>query len=410
MHLPLADIPPALPFRDDNARLLAELSHEIRTPLTAMLGYADYLLDSATADVLSNDRLGALQIIQSNGRHLLELVNSILDWARLDAGGRIMQSRIDPVALAGDVVKLLRPRTSEVSLRLIADESAPRVLVSDPLRVRQILLNLLGNALKFTTCGEVSLLVEGRSSQQGASVRFEVRDTGLGMTEEQRSRLFAPFAQGDQQIAERFGGTGLGLAISRRLCELLGGELTVESTPGVGSVFRLDLPLQVAAMEVGTAPDVVPATANSLGQSLQNRRILLAEDSRDTRRLMALILRQAGAEVQEVDNGRDAYALALNAALPFDVVLMDVEMPVWSGLAAAQQLRRDEYPGLLIAISASEDNDHRLKCLQSGFDDYVAKPIERAALLGILASGLAKRLSYEEPQFVLTRMSVLDPH
>ncbi|HTN76814.1 MAG TPA: ATP-binding protein, partial [Pirellulaceae bacterium] len=352
MHMPIANSPsPLSPFRDDNARLLAELSHEIRTPLTAMLGYVEILLEEAEQLEFQAPARGALEIIGSSSRHLLDLVNGLLDWARLDAGGNLKPRPADPLALADEVLMLLQSRVSSpaVQLRLEHDASVPAELLTDPLRLRQILLNLVGNALKFTTFGEVRLVVSAVAlSPRKTRLVIDVIDTGVGLTAEEISHLFRPFSQ--PSAHGRSSGTGLGLVISQRLCRLLGGQLTVHSVPGVGSTFRVELPCDLASNEESEdSREPLPA-APCAGQPLSGYKILLAEDHLETRRLLGIVLRKAGAELTEVTNGDEACAIALAArrragsnaittSQPFDVVILDRQMPLCDGITAARQLR-----------------------------------------------------------------------
>lgn len=388
MQLPPDNCPLVpLPFRDDNARLLAELSHEIRTPLTAMLGYVELLRESNVVAAEPASAREALSVIESSSRHLLDLVNSILDWSRLDVLGHVTRVPTDPVQIAEEVVRLLALRIGQRDLRMevICDPTTPRSILSDPTRLRQILLNLVGNALKFTAAGEVRVELRGTTDAAGhEQLTIDVCDTGPGMTASEVARLFQPFSQSNDQIQSRYGGTGLGLAISLRLCQLLDGQLSVESKPGIGSTFRVELPVEfpLAQATEPTLPDNLDNTRPAL--HLADFQILLADDHAETRRLIALVLRAAGAEVVQAADGRDAYNVVQTSAREFDIILLDLDMPIVDGYAACRELRGSGYVAPIVALSAATDGETRTACHLAGFDDFAAKPIDRFALLQLL--------------------------
>lgn len=367
------------------SEFLANMSHEIRTPLGAILGYADLLLDPALDP---SQREDLVDVIRRNGNHLSEIIEDILDFSRIEAGRlSIDPVECSPAQIASDVALLLRPRAvaKDLPLNLVCDLPEGAQLRTDPLRLRQILVNLVGNAIKFTSAGSVTIHVATEPDASGnPTVIFRVTDTGIGITPEQLGRIFDPFLQGDSSTARRYGGTGLGLAISRRLARLLGGDIEVSSQPGRGSVFtlRLNVPLVIGS----PAPAAPPAPDTRL-----RGRILLAEDGPDNQRLFELLLTRAGAEVHTASDGRaaaDAALAAWRSGRPFDLILMDMQMPVFDGYAAAALLRREGYPGPILALTAHALPGERAKCLDAGCNDYLSKPIRREKLLAACAAWL----------------------
>ncbi len=373
---------------------LAMMSHEIRTPMTAILGYSDELLVDAEG---AGEARGtaALRTIKRNGEHLLRILDDVLDAAKVESGRLQLELRpCSPAEMADDVAELLRQRAEEKRLRLIVEPlaSAPPTISTDPTRVRQILVNLVGNAIKFTEQGEVRVRVSG----DGERAVFEVIDTGIGLSSEQQARLFEPFVQADNSLGRRFGGTGLGLSISRKMARLLGGNVTVESALGRGSTFR-------ATIGNGAKGNgaLVTAAPSQLTASTLHGRVLLAEDGADSRALIERVLRRAGLDVELAENGREAHAKAMSATLsgtPFDVVLLDVEMPEMSGNEAASALRADGYDGPIVALTAHGSASDREACLAAGCDDFASKPIDRTALLALVTRFLEKVYPPKSPK------------
>jgi PAS domain S-box-containing protein len=381
------------------SEFLANMSHEIRTPMTAILGFAEVLLQ----DLQQPDMLEAAKTIQRNGKHLLGIINDVLDLSKIEAGKlRVEQIQCSPHQIVAEVASLMRVRADAKGLPLVVEccGPTPETITTDPTRLRQILVNLISNAIKFTAAGSVRVVT--RLVEDGgpdARLRFDVIDTGIGITPEQTGRLFDPFTQGDTSTSRQFGGSGLGLAISRQLARLLGGEITVTSTPGAGSTFSLTIaagPLRGMRLvehpgEAAAAGKPSQRTA-ARSQLKLDCRILLAEDGPDNQRLISLLLRRAGADVTIAPNGQEALEKALagsagresgrrNRCDPFDVILMDMQMPLMDGYEATRRLRAAGYAGPIIALTAHAMSDDRQKCVDAGCDDYLPKPIDRQRLL-----------------------------
>ncbi len=390
------------------SEFLTNISHEIRTPMTAILGYSELLLEELSGSPLKE----YLQTIQRNGQYLLQLLDDILDLSKIEVGKLpVHWSWCSPQEIAAEVQQLLQVRADGkgIQLTLQTAENVPDRIHTDPVRLRQILVNLVGNAIKFTEVGAVQIVLQ--ATQEPAQIQFDIHDTGIGMTPEQAAKIFEPFSQGDASVTRKYGGTGLGLAISKRLAELLGGQLTLVRTDvGVGSHFRLTLPADeqpetpsqtapgekrsdqtASASDLSELPATLVSESRAEGQSsrkLLHHRILLAEDAVENQRLLALILRKAGAEVTVVENGQLAVQAALQAqkeGQPFDVILMDMQMPVMDGYSAAQQLRAEGYTGPILALTAHALEEDRQKCLDAGCNDYLSKPVPRAKLLHMVA-------------------------
>ncbi|MBI1827847.1 MAG: PAS domain S-box protein [Planctomycetes bacterium] len=381
------------------SEFLANMSHEIRTPMTAILGFTEQL----AADSLSPDEeRDAISTIHRNGQHLLAIINDILDLSKLEAGKlEIHRTPCDVMAIVADVVSLLRVRAIEKGFPLEVEYEGliPETIQTDPLRLRQILFNLIGNAIKFTETGSVKVRANCTGvDQETGRMLFAVIDTGIGIGPDAISRLFQPFTQANATLTRRFGGTGLGLTIAKRLAMMLGGDVTVESTPGKGSTFRASIECgQLSSVRMLTEPVEVaqmapqaPALNENDGPTTINTlrgRLLLAEDGPDNQRLIAHILRKAGAEVEIVENGELAVHAAMQALAtlkPFDLILMDMQMPVMDGYAATRRLREVGYERPIIALTAHALAGDREKCIAAGCNDYATKPINRNTLFAVI--------------------------
>ncbi|MBI5851738.1 MAG: response regulator [Planctomycetes bacterium] len=383
------------------SEFLANTSHEIRTPMTAILGYAEVLLENARTPEI----VDAARTIHANGQHLLAILDDILDLSKIEAGRMTVESIVcSPVRIAREVVELMHVRASakNLDLRVIWRPPLPATIASDPTRLRQILVNLVGNATKFTETGSVRLVVGMARDGSADRVEFEVIDTGIGMSAEQQARIFRPFAQGDERTTRRFGGTGLGLAISWRLVELLGGTIRVHSELGFGSRFVVAVPTgPLHGVPLLTDPDAEDDRATerdrpapSTQRPLANHRVLLAEDGPDNQKLISFLLKKLGSEVVLAENGRIAWERALAAVRdgrPFDLVLMDMHMPEMDGYTATHQLRADGYTGAIVALTANAMDGDEERCLAAGCDGYATKPIQRDVLLNTMLSSIAMR-------------------
>lgn len=378
-------------------RFLANMSHEIRTPLSAILGYTELSLDPGVSE---QQRLDNTRIVHRNSLHLLTLVNEILDTSKIETG-RLSLELIDadPLQIVHQVISLMRPAADEKGLTLAVERKTtiPSCIRTDPTRLLQILTNLVGNAVKFTEHGGVRVVLSIEPAPR-RMLRIDVIDTGIGIESSHYDALFEAFSQADPSTTRRFGGTGLGLTISRRLAIMLGGDITVQSTPGEGSIFTLLIDPSPAAQgdthEISATEEQPradrPSIASMRGKpDLTGVRILIAEDGLDNQRLFEFQFHETGAEVVIVINGRQAVYAALEAMKhgdPFDVVFMDMQMPVLDGYEAARELRGAGYTRPIIALTAHAMKGDRESCLAAGCDAYVVKPIERALLLALAAS------------------------
>ncbi len=433
---------------------LASMSHEIRTPLTAILGYAQLLAMTkndegvASSQVIQHNLPESAQLsgtkpegtgelvppekaptaiswqqavegILCNGQHLQEVINNVLDFSKLESG-RLELEKLpcEPVALVRDVLSMLaiRAKGKNLSLGMEIAGGIPRTIQTDPTRLRQILLNLVDNAIKFTNQGRVWVEIElDQTGPERPILEFRVCDTGMGMSPDQIGRLFEPFRQASEKISRQFGGTGLGLAISRQLARLLGGDIWVESTPGKGSVFHVRIAIgdvslaeMIAGQDIATpseavkshlmpslstpGPDRSATSPKRPARSIRLKgRILLAEDSPDNRRIIRYFLERAGAQVEIASDGQEAlqkYNEAMRTGKPYDLLLMDVEMPVMDGPHAVRHLRANGCQTPIVALTAHTDPVCIQQFLEAGYTGFIPKPVDREGLLEAVASFL----------------------
>ncbi|MBJ7416246.1 MAG: response regulator [Niveispirillum sp.] len=365
---------------------LANMSHEIRTPLNAIIGFADLLRDEQ-APVAEREKWLSLQMEAS--RALVAIVDDILDLSKIEAGRlELEMGPLDPAALAESCVALLTPRAADkgLSIRTEISDDLPQWVLGDVARLRQVLLNLLSNAVKFTSEGQVVLSV----MRTGVQMRFTVTDTGMGIPADRLRHLFMPFMQLDASVTRRFGGTGLGLAITRRLVEAMEGRITVESQSGVGSRFEITLPLAIAA-----APPVEPEPAAVAAlPSYRPLSILLAEDVFANQMLVRTILEKAGHRVNVVENGAEAVEDVTRGNGTYDLVLMDVQMPILDGMEATRRIRQAGYDSLpILALTANVLKEEREACLEAGMNGHIAKPVSPQALNQAIADIAGFRLT-----------------
>lgn len=373
---------------------LANMSHEIRTPIGAILGFTDLLKNSENTTEENSSYMG---IVERNSQQLLRLIDDILDLSKVEAGKMgIEQVEFSLSDLIADFASVMKLKAAErgIEFVLTLESKIPARIGSDPVRLKQIINNLVGNALKFTEKGFVELSL----SYDEPVLRFTVRDTGVGISDEQRNKLFKAFAQADSSTTRKFGGTGLGLILSRRLAEALGGSLELTaSAPGAGSKFTATISIKPVpgAELVSEKMLTVRTTRSSLTvttEALRGMKILVVEDSPDNQTLIETYLKATGAEIKTADDGQEGHDMALREH--FDVVLMDVQMPRLDGHSATRALRRARYGQPIIALTAHAMKEERVRCFESGFTDYLTKPLQRELLIQVLSRYLPRANRY----------------
>lgn len=377
------------------SEFLANMSHEIRTPMTAILGFSDVLLGNLTHE----EAVAAANTIKRNGGYLLRLINDILDLSKIEAEKLDVEHiPCSPNRILFDIESLMGVRAAAKNLGLViqCDGPVPSTIHTDPTRLRQILINLIGNAIKFTEVGEIRVIARLLDAEsEKPKMQFEIRDPGVGMTEKQMANLFMPFTQADSSTTRKFGGTGLGLTISKRLAAMLGGDLEATSTLGKGSTFTVtidtgpldgqEMPSQAVALAKPAEKTTEPTAHHKVKLDC---RVLLVEDGPDNQRLIAFVLKKAGAQVTVAENGQvalDCVHAAQGEETPFDVILMDMQMPVLDGYEATRILRSEGYAGPIIALTAHAMTSDRQTCLDAGCTDYMTKPIDRDTLIPLVA-------------------------
>ena len=366
---------------------LANMSHEIRTPMSAILGYAEILANQLD----DPDNLQSLDTIRSNGLYLLEIIDDILDLSRIEAGKfELDRRRTRPDRLALDVQALLKLHAAERGLALDVEflSPLPETVETDPTRVKQVLINLVENAIKFTDRGGVRIGVRLRADEE--LLQFDITDTGPGIPDETLDRLFEPFTQADSSVTRRFGGSGLGLSICRALSRMLGGDVTVDTELGRGSTFTVTIATgNLNGLEL-FRPEEGPASARIAYPELRplSCTVLVVDDRRDMRYLAQHMLEEAGARVVLAADGREALeqvAVAESTGAGFDIIVLDMQMPVLDGYAAAKALRKRGFDRPIIALTANAMKQDERRCLESGCDDYLSKPLSRATLVNTIA-------------------------
>jgi PAS domain S-box-containing protein len=399
------------------SEFLANMSHEIRTPLTAILGYADVLRDEIVDSNASNTQLEAVNTIRRAGEHLLTVINDVLDLSKIEAGRmQVEETETRLPELLLEVDRLMQSRAEDKGVRLLTklDTPIPDRILTDPTRLRQILLNIVGNAAKFTDDGSITVAVRVIDTEIEPRLRIDVTDTGPGMTAAQAGALFQPFTQADASVTRRHGGTGLGLTICRRLASLMGGDVLLSATsPGAGTTFVVDLPLRPALLskpvhqlECVPAIESVDLAADTASALLEHVHILLAEDGPDNQRLLTHHLSKAGARVTIAENGQIALSLiteALRGSDAYDLLITDMQMPEMDGYTLARTLRARRITLPIIALTAHAMAEDRDKCIDAGCDDYATKPIDRMVLLRTVARWVGKQSAIQDEIFPLER-------
>ena len=379
------------------SEFLAHLSHELRTPLTAILGYTD-LLSVQTEEIQTRDYVN---IIRRNGNYLLSLLNDVLDLSKIEAGK--LDTHLEPVninELLSNIFNLMNVKAGEKNIEFVIEsaQNIPEIFIADATRLQQILINIIGNAIKFTDAGKVCVRVEATLINDQCALSFHIEDTGIGIESSQLARLFKPFEQIRSSAQRGELGTGLGLAISQQLAERLGGHIRASSEAGVGSQFTLELlgalpdatdwlPLSIQAEHAAPEPALTEINAS----------ILIVDDLEEIRNLLGHIISRYGANVEFAQNGLEAIALAKAArgrGNDFDLILMDMQMPMMDGLEATRQLRSQNFQQPIIALTAQTMLGEKERCLAAGCDEHLGKPILERHLI----SAIQRHLPLPAPQ------------
>jgi signal transduction histidine kinase len=372
------------------SEFLANMSHELRTPMNGVIGMIDLVMEGK----VSNEQRERLETAQQCAYSLLSLLNDILDLSKIEAGKMSLEKiPFDVRAMTGDCVRSHLPRAAQNGVGLTCEiaEDVPEEVIGDPLRVRQILANLLGNAVKFTSHGRIAVRLRSSTVDSGAlTLHIEVEDTGPGIPPEKVPYIFDKFTQADGSVSRKHGGTGLGLAITRKLVEMFEGDITVESEPGRGATFSVNLKLGTPAGGEVSRQNSVASGTPALHSGVA--RILVAEDNQVNQKVVTAVLRKRGFAIELANDGREAVAKLENG--DYDLILMDVQMPVLDGLEATRIIRRNpRWKSLpIVAMTAHAMNGDRERCLAAGMTGYVSKPVHPSHLLKVIDEHLLARV------------------
>ncbi|TKB11845.1 Hpt domain-containing protein [Desulforhopalus sp. IMCC35007] len=381
---------------------LANMSHEIRTPMNAILGFTDILKRGYVKN--EQESLKYLNTIHSSGKSLLELINDILDLSKVEAGKLEFESvQFQPYNTIDDVVEMLRPTAEKkgIALSWKAIEDIPETILGDPMRFRQILFNLIGNAIKFTDQGSVQVECSCSQDKNSNFLKIDIIDSGIGMSETVLQNVFDPFVQADVTVSRRFGGTGLGLSISRKFARALGGDITVTSRENKGSVFSVLMQTGSALPGNLISPQTIKALCDQYVESKVSTwnftgggRVLVVDDGRENRELVKIILEEAGLSVDEAENG--AIGVEKATSIRYDLILMDVQMPVMDGFTAAKTMRKSGLTQPIIALTANAMQGFEQQCLDNGYSDYATKPVDIDKLIQIVKKYLQADATSQE--------------
>lgn len=381
------------------SEFLANMSHEIRTPMTSIIGFTDLLLEELDDSETSKQQKSALKTIKRNSDHLLCLINDILDLAKVEAGNVQLETiEFSLQRLLQDIEGLFQDTVQKKNISFIIRHTGPvpDMIQSDPTRLRQVLVNLTGNAIKFTESGSVTIEVGYSSERENTGLlRIKIIDTGIGIAPDNLQNLFKPFTQADTSTTRQFGGTGLGLTICKHLVELMGGTISIESQLKQGTTISFSLPVKEdvsnnilqSAQPVIRVKDRKMTASSAVSQQLTGLHILVVDDRPDNLRLFSHILEKAGAEITTAENGEVALDLvhwAITSGAPFQLILMDMQMPCMDGYAATTELRHCGCEIPIIALTANAFSGEHQKCLESGCDAYLSKPVDRKELVQLV--------------------------
>jgi len=379
---------------------LANMSHELRTPLNAILGYSRLMRNSSDTNA---NQVGNLDIIYSSGEHLLHLINNVLDISKIEAGHMVKEeSSLDLKMFMNEIKALMAVEADKKGLTftLQIDPEVKRFITVDAIKLRQVLINLIGNGIKFTEKGGIDLRVKSiqRDSRQPAQMRFEVIDSGAGISEDQQKTIFNPFEQGSIVNTSTSTGTGLGLAICKQYIEFMEGQIGVISNPGEGSLFYFEIPVAVDTSLSESSDALQLERIIGLEKGQQSYRLLIVEDHKDNRLLLRKMLEPLGFEIQEAVNGREAVDI-FNQWRPH-LVWMDIRMPVMNGMEATRRIKETEIGAhtKIVALTAHALEDERREILESGCDDFIRKPYRDAEIFEALAKHLGVRFQYDKAQ------------